>query len=83
MCEYCEKERSFRRTNNKKIKCENFCGSVEMTIYPTGYEKNVGMLEIQCGNENILKKIMREKYCPRFNINYCPMCGKRLGEVVK
>lgn len=78
MCEYCEE----KRRNNKKIKCENFCGSVEMSIYHTGYEKNVGMLEIQCSNENILRKIMRGKYCPRFTIKYCPMCGRILGEVV-
>nr|DAZ28031.1 MAG TPA: Rad50 zinc hook motif [Caudoviricetes sp.] len=55
----------------KKLKSSNFCGSAEFQILGNyldifGDEKKF----------NIFKKIYR----PSFNINYCPMCGRRLGE---
>ena len=56
----------------KELKSSNFCGSASMRI---------------CGNYmdiygdekkfNIFKRI----YQPSFHINYCPMCGKRIGEI--
>lgn len=56
---------------NKKLKSSNFCGSAEFQILGNyldifGDEKKF----------NIFKRIYR----PSFNINYCPMCGRRLGE---
>lgn len=67
MCEYCEK--------GKKVKSCNFCGSAKMKI---SVSNEMQILEIQ-GDEkkfNIFKRI----YCPRFDINYCPFCGKKLNK---
>ncbi len=53
----------------KELKSCNFCGSATLSV-------SGKILEVQ-GNEkkfNIFKKI----YCPRFDINYCPMCGRKL-----
>lgn len=49
----------------------NFCGSANLLIVSN-------MIDVW-GDEkrfHIFKRIYR----PRFDINYCPMCGKRLGE---
>ncbi len=62
MCEYCEKD--------KIHKSWNFCGSAKMRIY-----KN-GLLEVK-GDENKFS-LFKRIYCPRFEINYCPMCGRKL-----
>lgn len=64
MCEYCEK--------SKEIRSGNFCGSGKMKIYNKGFEKGIGLLELQ-GDET-KAKIFKRLYCPRFDINYCPMC---------
>lgn len=66
-CAYCEKGRLVRSSN--------FCGSAKMRIIE-GKEFNT--LDIY-GDEkkfNIFKRI----YQPRFDIYYCPMCGRKLGE---
>lgn len=70
MCEYCEKQ--------KIITSCNFGGGARIRIYKRGYEDNKGMLEMQ-GEGNIFK-IFKRYYCPRFDINYCPMCGRKLGK---
>lgn len=70
MCEYCEK--------NKVLKSCNFAGSGEIRIYYKGFEKGIGMLELQ--GDGMKAKIFKHLYCPRFDILYCPMCGRRLGE---
>lgn len=67
MCEYCEK--------GKLVKSSNFCGSAKMRIIES---KEFNTLDIY-GDEkkfNIFKRI----YQPSFDINYCPMCGRKLGE---
>lgn len=67
MCEYCEK----RKRKRKKLKSNNFGGSATLIV-------SGNILDIY-GDEkkfNIFKRIYR----PRFDINYCPMCGRRLGE---
>ena len=67
MCVYCERQTI--------VKSSNFCGSAKMRINE-GKEFNI--LEIY-GDEkkfNIFKRI----YQPRFDIYYCPMCGRKLGE---
>lgn len=54
----------------KELKSSNFCGSATMVVLGE-------TLDIY-GDEkrfNIFKRIYR----PRFEINYCPMCGKKLG----
>jgi len=56
----------------KKIKSNNFCGSATLIV-------SGNILDIY-GDEskfNIFKRIYR----PRFDINYCPMCGKKLEKV--
>ena len=69
MCEYCEKQ--------KVLKSCNFAGGANVIIYKNGFEDNIGMLEMQ-GDENVFK-IFKKYYYPRFDINYCPMCGRQLG----
>ena len=71
MCEYCE--------GKKEIKSCNFCGEANIKICKKGIVKGMGLIDVY-GNEkrfNLFKKI----YLPSFNINYCPMCGKRLGVI--
>lgn len=70
MCEYCGK--------NKILKSCNFAGSGRLTIHKTCFKKNVGLLELQ--GDGIKAKIFRRLYCPRFEINYCPICGRKLGD---
>lgn len=64
MCEYCEKE--------KVIRSGNFCGSGKMRIYNKGFKKGIGLLELQ--GDGIKAEIFKRLYCPRFDINFCPMC---------
>lgn len=66
MCEYCEK--------GKILKSCNFCGSAKM-IVSTSKEMNI--LDIY-GDEKRFQ-IFKRIYRPRFDINYCPMCGRKLG----
>lgn len=70
MCEYCEK--------GKALNSCNFCGDAKITIHKKGFQKDIGMLEVQ-GNENTFK-LFKRTYCPRFDITYCPICGRKLGE---
>ena len=72
MCEYCEK--------NKVLKSCNFAGSGEIRIYYKGFEKGIGMLELQ--GDGMKAKIFKHLYCPRFDILYCPMCRKEAGRVI-
>ena len=65
MCEYCEKR--------KLLKSCNFCGSAKMRI---SVSKEFNLLEVQ-GDENKFHLFIRI-YCPRFDINYCPICGRKL-----
>ena len=54
----------------KELKSWNFCGSATLIVLGN-------ILDIH-GDEkkfNIFKKIYR----PRFEVNYCPMCGRKLG----
>ena len=55
----------------KKLKSCNFCGSATLII-------SGNVLDIYGdGNKfNIFKRIYR----PRFDIKFCPMCGRRLAE---
>ena len=55
----------------KELKSSNFCGSASMIICGR-------YLDIYGDKKkfNIFKRI----YQPSFNVNYCPMCGKKLGE---
>ena len=64
MCEYCDKR--------KEIRSANFCGSGKMKIYSKGISKGMGLLELQ--GDDTKAKIFKWLYCPRFDINYCPMC---------
>lgn len=70
MCEYCEQK--------KELKSCNFCGGAKLLIHEVGFEDDFGMLEL-CGEENKFQ-IFKRVYRPRFDIKYCPMCGKRLGK---
>ncbi len=67
MCEYCEKDKTHRSCN--------FAGSAQMRI---SISKEMTILEVKGDKEkfSLFKKI----YMPRFDINYCPMCGRKLRE---
>lgn len=65
MCEYCEK--------GKVIQSNNFCGEAKMTI---SCSKQFNILNIW-GDKNKFS-VFHKYYQPRFDINYCPMCGKEL-----
>lgn len=67
MCEYCEKD--------KIHKSCNFCGSAKMRI---SCSKEFNILEVQGDKEKF--SLFKKQYCPRFDINYCPMCGRKLNE---
>ena len=64
-CEYCRK--------GKILKSCNFCGSanLKVSVSSTG-----SILDIW-GDENKFH-IFKRIYRPRFDINYCPMCGRKL-----
>ncbi len=69
MCKYCEKRQEIRSTN--------FGGAGRIRVY----EKNrisagLGFLEVKGDSAKV--KIFRTLYCPRFDIKYCPMCGRNL-----
>ncbi len=66
-CEYCGKGRI--------VKSCNFCGSAKMRISES---KEFNILEVQGDEEKF--HLFKRIYCPRFNINYCPMCGRKLGD---
>ena len=51
---------------------------LKLRFIKKGFEKDIGMLEVQ-GNENTFK-LFKRTYCPRFDIKYCPICGRKLGE---
>ena len=65
MCEYCE--------NRKIIKSCNFCGSAKMIV---SISENMNILDIYGDKERF--SIFKRIYRPRFDINYCPMCGRDL-----
>ena len=67
MCEYCEK--------GKELKSCNFCGSAKAII---SISKECTLLDIW-GDESKFH-IFKRIYRPRFDINYCPMCGRKLVE---
>lgn len=71
MCEYCEKD----KRKNKVIKSCNFCGSAKMVV---SVSDNMTILEVQGDKEKF--SLFKTYYCPRFDINYCPMCGRKLRE---
>ena len=65
MCEYCEMD--------KILKSCNFCGSAKMRI---SVSKEMQILEVQGEKEKF--SLFKRQYCPRFDIKFCPMCGRNL-----
>ena len=70
MCDFCERE--------ILLPSCNFCGGAKLIIHQEGFESDIGMLELY--GEECKFPIFRKVYRPRFDINFCPMCGKRLGK---
>jgi hypothetical protein len=66
MCKYCEE--------NEIARSCNFAGSAKMRISES---KEFNILEVQGDKEKF--HLFKRIYCPRFDINYCPMCGRKLG----
>lgn len=54
----------------KRLKSCNFCGGANLTILGDVLDINGDKRKF-----NIFKRI----YSPRFEINYCPMCGRKLN----
>ena len=59
----------------KYIKVAIFCGSAKMRI---SCSKKFNILEVQGDKEKF--SLFKRQYCPRFYINYCPICGRKLKE---
>jgi hypothetical protein len=57
--------------NRKELKSCNFCGSASLIVLGN-------ILDIY-GDEDVFK-LFKRIYRPRFDINYCPMCGRKLGD---
>lgn len=57
--------------NNVELTSSNFCGSAKMTVAGN-------YLDVR-GDKEVIKWFKRI-YQPSFRINYCPMCGKRVGD---
>ncbi len=53
--------------NKKELRSCNFCGSAKLKILGR-------TLDIYGNNFNMFKRIYR----PRFDINFCPICGRKL-----
>ena len=64
-CEYCRK--------GKILKSCNFCGSANLKVIVS----STGSILDIWGDENKFH-IFKRIYRPRFDINYCPMCGRKL-----
>lgn len=58
--------------NGKVIKSCNFCGEASMRLAGTS-------IDVQ-GNEKKFS-LFRRIYAPRFIIEHCPMCGRKLSGV--
>ena len=67
MCEYCEK--------GKVIQSNNFCGSANMKVSES---KEFSILDVW-GDESTFH-LFKKIYRPRFDIKYCPMCGRKLNQ---
>ena len=67
MCEYCHK-----KINNKKI--QDIDNDNEDSAEIVIQHKNLLYIELNGEDEDGYKT------CDFFEINYCPMCGRKLGE---
>ena len=67
MCEYCHK-----KIKNKKI--QDIDNDNEDSAEIVIQHKNLLYIELNGKDENGYKT------CDFFEINYCPMCGRKLGE---
>ena len=54
-----------------ELSSSNFCGSAKMMV-------GSNWLDVR-GDKKVIKWL-RRIYQPSFRINFCPMCGKRLGD---
>ena len=70
MCDFCERGILLRSCN--------FYGGAKLIIHQEGFESDIGMLELY-GEEHRFP-LFKTIYRPRFDINFCPMCGQRLGK---
>ena len=62
MCDYCNGKR-------KELSSVNFCGEAKMRIV-------ADTLDLYDRGHKI--KFLNYYYAPRFKVNYCPMCGRKL-----
>lgn len=73
MCEYCKNE-----FNNTLIGTDNFDFISNLTVMSQIVKtKRKLFLRLE-----FIDKSRDTDFCSHFLINYCPMCGKRLGEQV-
>lgn len=74
MCKYCEKDGYYER--NKSLISKTLKNNVDIDL-----SINVKDKKIVASVENLAMSIEENNwFLPTKKINYCPMCGRRLGE---
>ena len=66
MCKYCEKEKPLHRHNPEYMSFREYYSEIGCTNGKYYIYNSIKTDERKCGFE--------------FDINYCPMCGRRLGD---
>lgn len=76
MCKYCEKDGYYNR--NKSLISKTLRNDVDIDL-----SINVKDKKIVASVENLAMSIEENNwYLPTKKINYCPICGRRLGECI-
>lgn len=74
MCEYCKKDGYYER--NKSLISKRLKNNVDIDL-----SINVKDKKIVASVENLAMRVEGNNWVlPTKKINYCPMCGRRLGE---
>lgn len=74
MCEYCKKDGFYNR--NKSLISKRLKNNVDIDL-----SINVKDKKLVASIENLTMSIKDDNWVlPTKKINYCPMCGRRLGE---
>lgn len=73
MCEYCKNDGYYKR--NKSLISKILKNNVDIDL-----AINVKGKKLVASIENLTMNIEEDRwFLPTKNINYCPMCGRRLG----
>lgn len=74
MCEYCKKDRYYNR--NKSLISKTLKNNIDIDL-----SINVKDMKLVASVENLTMSTEDNNwFLPTKKINYCPMCGRRLGD---